>query len=215
MHLKRQKIPKIWPLARKGTKYVVRANFNLKEGIPILVALRDMIKIAQNRKEVKRALHNKHILLNNKVVRNEKNSLTLFDKLTISPLKKHYKLNLSKFGKFEFEEIKESEVYHKISKIVDKKILKGKKIQLNLSGGRNFLSDIKCNVNDSVTVDFKQGKIIKCLPLAQKAKVIVFAGKHTGVRGIINKIKTERKMAELEANKKKINVLIKQIIVIE
>lgn len=215
MHLKRQKVPKSWPIPRKGTKYVVRPQFNIKKGAPILIFLRDVLKVAQNRKEVKKAIHNKYILVNDKLVRNEKNTVLLFDKITIIPSKKYYKLNLSEFGKFELKEIKESESHHKIAKIKNKKILRGKKTQLNLSDGRNFLSDIKCNMDDSVIFDFKEGKIEKCLPLKEKVNVIVVAGKHAGKRGVINKMESKRKMAELDVGKRKINVLIKQIMVIE
>ncbi|MFH1326541.1 MAG: hypothetical protein ABIH59_00240 [archaeon] len=215
MHLKRQKVPKSWPIPRKGTKYVVRAKFNMNEGIPILVFLRDMLKIAQNRKEIKKALYKKHILLNEKPVKSEKNSLLLFDKITIIPSKKYYNLNLSKFGKFEADEVQKAEVGYKIAKIRNKKTLKGKKIQLNLSDGRNVLSDIRCNVNDSIIFDFKEKKITKCLPLKENSKIIIFSGKHTGKRGSIIKINSEKKMAELEIDKKKVNVLIKQVMVIE
>jgi len=214
-HLKRQKAPKKWPIHRKGTKYLVRPNHNIEDSIPILIILRDMLKVAQNKKEVKRAIHLKHILLNNKITVDEKNSALLFDTITIIPSKKYYKLSLSKKGKFQLDEIKETEANKKISKIVDKKILKGKKTQLNLSDGRNIISDIKCNVNDSVLINFKTKKIEKCLELKEKTKVMVFAGKHSGEEGIINKIKPKRKMAELNIDKKPVNVLIKQLMVIE
>ncbi len=215
MHLKRQKVPKSWPINRKGTKYVVRPNFDLKKGIPILVILRDILKIARTRKEVKGVIHNKYILLNQKAVKDEKNAALLFDKISILPAKKYYELILSGLGKFGLREITESETSKKIIKVVDKKILKGKKIQLNLSDGRNFISDIKCGINDSVVVDFKTRKILKTIPLREKAKVTVFAGKHTGETGIINSMNIEKKMAELDSNKGKVNVLIKQMIVTE
>ena len=214
-HLKRQKVPKTWPIHRKGTKYVVRPNFGLEKGIPILIILRDILKVAQNRREVKRALNMKSILLNNKVVNDEKNSALLFDTLTIAPLKKYYKLGLAENGKFRIEEIKESEAGKKISRVMDKKTLKGKKTQLNLSSGMNFLSDMKCNVNDSVLINFKDKKIEKCIPLKEKAKAIIFLGKHSGKKGIIEQINQERKMISLETDKGKINVLIKQLMVIE
>ncbi len=80
--MKRQAIPKNWPVHRKGTAYIVRPNFAKSHGIPILVVLRDVLKVAQNRKEVKKALHKKLVLINNKEVRDEKNSMLLFDVLT-------------------------------------------------------------------------------------------------------------------------------------
>ncbi len=215
MHLKRQKIPKNWPIPRKGTKYVIRPNYNIKEGVPILIILRDMLKIAQNRKEVKKAIYSKNILLNNEVVRDEKNNALLFDTIAILPSKKYYRIELSKKGKFQLKEIKESEMNKKISKIVNKKVLKGKKMQLNLKDGRNFISNIKCNINDSVLIDFKTKKIEKCLSLKENAKIMIFGGKHSGETGIINKINPENKTAELDIDKKKVKVLIKHLVVVE
>ena len=215
MHLKRQKVPKNWPIERKGTAYIVRPNANISNGIPILIALRDMLKLAQNRKEVKKAIHVKNLLLNGYPVRDEKNSISLFDTLTIVPSNESYKLSLSEKGKFQIEKISAGEETHKIAKVINKRILKGKKIQLNLSDGRNFLSDIKCNVNDSVLIDLKKKKIEKCLPLKEKGKVLVFAGKHAGKKANINKIDQVKKMAELTFNDEKINVLIKQLIIIK
>jgi len=215
MHLKRQKAPKNWPIKRKGTTFLVRPNFNLKKAIPILILLRDILKFANNRKEVKKTIHFKSILLNNKKVVDEKNSACLFDVLTIIPTKKHYRITLSEKGKFMAEEIKESESKQKIAKIVNKKILKGKKVQLNLSDGKNFISNLKCSVNDSVLIDFPKKKIEKCLLFKEKKNAFVFAGKHSGARGKINKINLKNKMAELNVGNKKINVLIKQLMVIE
>ncbi|MCK5043653.1 hypothetical protein KAR52_01460 [Candidatus Pacearchaeota archaeon] len=215
MHLKRQKVPKNWPIPRQGTAYVVRPNFNLGGGIPILVVIRDMMKIAQNRKEVKKAIHEKNILLNNKPVTDEKNSASLFDTITIVPSKKYYRVELSKNRKFQLSEIKENESYYKILKIINKKILKGKKVQLNLIDGRNFVSDVDCKVNDSVLINFKDKKIEKCLALKEKAKIVIIAGKHAGEKGIINKLDLERKMAEVIINENKVHVLIKQLIVTE
>ena len=214
-HLKRQKVPKSWPIERKGTAYVVKPTSNLEESVPILIALRDMLKLSQNRKEVKNAIHNKAILINSKLARDDKNILSLFDILTIIPIKKSYRLVLSERGKFEFEEVKENEARKKIVKITNKKTLKGKKAQLNLSGVYNFISGIKCNVGDSVLIDLQNRKIEKCLPLKEKEKVIIFAGKHSGKSGVIEKLKLEKKMAKINSEDGPINVLIKQIMVVE
>lgn len=211
-HLTRHMAPKNWPVHRKGTKYVVKAK---SQGVPLLFVLRDMLKIAQNRKEVKKALHLKNILINNKIARDEKNGLLLFDTVTIVPSKKYYRLSLSEKGKFIMEEINEKDSENKISKIINKKTLKGKRIQINLSDGRNFISDLKCNIGDSVLINFKSKKVEKYLNLKEKVKVIVLGGKHAGVSGVIEKIKPERKMVKLKINEGEVNVLIKQIMAIE
>ncbi len=215
MHLKRQKSPKNWPIYRKGTKYVVRPSFDIGKGIPVLIALRDMLGVVQNRKEAKRAIFNRNILLNEKPVLDEKNTILLLDVLKIVPSKKSYRMGLSGKGKFIIEEIDEKGSYHKVAKVVDKKILKNKKIQLNLDDGRNFLSDIKCKTNDSVLIDFKKNSVEKCIPLKEGLSSLVFAGKHSGKKGTIKNIDKEKKMVELDCDGNLINVLIKQIMVLE
>ena len=216
MHLKRQEVPKSWPIYRKGTKYVVRPDADPEAGIPLLVILRDMLEVVQNRKEARRTIFLKQILVNNKVPKDEKKPVLLFDTISLIPAKKNYRLDLSEKGKFKLNEINENEINKKITKIMDKKILRGKKVQLNLQDGRNVLSDIKCEVNDSVLINFKEKKIEKCLPLKDNSVAVVFAGKHSGKRGNIKSLEKGKKIVELETdNKEKINVLLKQIMVVE
>jgi len=213
-HIKRQIIPKSWPIKRKGTAFVVKPTLGFSNSLPILIILRDLINVAQNRKEVKKMINMKSILINGREVRDEKEGVLLLDVITLVPSKKHYRLSIFKNGKLNVEEIKESEANTKISKIVNKKILKGKKTQLNLSDGRNLLSEIKCNVNDSALINLKTKKIEKCLPFTENSEVIVFSGKHAGEKGKIEKINPERKNAEIKLEKGNINVLIKQLMVI-
>ena len=98
---------------------------------------------------------------------------------------------------------------------MDKRIISGKKIQINLLDGRNFLSDLDCKVNDSVVINLKDKKIEKCIPLKENARVLVYDGKHTGKEGTVENIDKNHKIAELKIPDGKINVLIKQIIVTE
>ncbi len=213
-HLKRQSISKNWPIIRKGTTFVVKPIS--KKGIPLLIVLRELLKIAQTREEVKTAIQKKLLLVNNRLVKDEKIGMTLFDTLSILPSKIYYRLELSEKGKFELREIKEEEANKKIAKIINKRTLAGKKIQINLNDGGNFLVEPKfsCLTNDSVVVNFKNKKIEKCLALKEGSNAIIFAGKHSGKIGQIEEIK-ERNMAIINCSKNKINVLIKQIMVIE
>jgi len=211
-HLKRQNFPKSWPVPRKGSKFIVKTS---SKGIPVLILLRDILKIARTRKEIKKAIFEKNILVCGKIIKDEKKNMELFDVLTLVPSKKNYRLVLSEKGKYELKEIKESEKDKKVSKIINKKILKKKKIQLNLLDGRNYLTDLKCSVNDSAIIDLKKNKVEKCLNLKENAKISIIGGKHTGKQGTIQKIDKKLKIAEINSDKNKINVLIKQLMVIE
>ena len=105
-HMKRQRAPKNWPIERKGTTFVVSGDY---KGIPLLIAIRNILKLAKNKKEVKRALLKKEILISNKPAKKEKEMIKFLDTLTIVPSKKNYRLILSKSGKFDLKEIKENE----------------------------------------------------------------------------------------------------------
>ncbi len=217
-HLKRHAIPKNWPLPRKGTAFVVRPNSKIELGVPILVALRDILKQAEDRREVKKAIHNKLVRINERLVRNEKNTLSLFDTLTLIPSNKSFRLTMNELGKFEFEEIKAEDSYKKIAKVINKKVLKGKVNQINLSDGRNYLIKDASNykTNDSVVVNLKDKKIEKKLELKKGAKAFVFKGKHTGKIGTIKDIDEKHKRYSIELNNKEIiSVLVSYFIVIE
>ena len=214
-HLVRQEIPKKWPIERKGSVYIVRPQFNIQEGMPILVILRNVMGLAQNRREVKKIIHANQVLLNGKIANDEKQNVLLFDTLSILPLKKCYRLELTERGKFHLEEINEAKAEKKIAKIINKKMLKGKKLQLNMSDGRNFLSDIKAETNDSVLINLKSGKIEKVLPLKEGVNIVVFSGKHVGKNGKILELNNERKMAKVKSGDEEINILINQLMAVE
>lgn len=221
MHLKREKSPKHWPIERKGTTYLVKPSYGTREGIPILLIIRDMLKLSPTRRGVKKAINSGQILLDKKEVSNEANSAFLFDVITIKSPKgssfpeKNYRIVIGENKKFDVEEIDNSESEKKISKVINKKTLKGKKTQINLSDGRNFISDLKCKVNDSVLINLKNRKIEKVLPLKKEVKVIVFAGKHAGEKGTVKEIDDHNKIVKLDSDGKGVNVLIKQIMVKE
>ena len=211
-HLKRQCAPTKWPIPRKGTKFVVKTS---SKGIPVLVLLRDILKIARTRKEVKKAILNKHVLVCGKIIKDDKKSVELFDTLTIVPTKKNYKLILSEKGKYSLEKIKDSQKEKKISKVVNKKTLKGKKIQINLLDGKNYLSALKCSMGDSVIIDLKKNQLERCLLLKENSKIFIIGGKHIGKYGTIENINKKLRNAEVKIGDEKVKVLIKQLIVIE
>ncbi|VVB79663.1 30S ribosomal protein S4E [uncultured archaeon] len=213
MHIKRHTIPKSWPVPRKGVPYVVKPNFEFERGMPLLVVLRDVLKVAGTAKEIQHIVNERGILVNTKPVKDVKHGVLLFDTITFVKTKKSYRMEMDELGKFEFKEIKENESNKKISKVVNKTLLKGKKVQINMSDGRNILSNEKCKTNDSALINLNTGKIEKILPLKEKAEVLIFEGKHAGEKGAVISIDDKKKMVDIQLGKEKTSILIKQVIV--
>ncbi|MEM3112815.1 MAG: S4 domain-containing protein [Candidatus Pacearchaeota archaeon] len=188
MYIKRESTRRNWPIPRKGTKYVIAPSHSKKLGIPILVLLRDLLKLVKTRRELKKLLIEKKVLVNGKPVYDPNYSLLLFDKISLPSVKKYFTIVYSTSGKISVKEITENESKEKIVKVVNKRILKGKKIQLNFSDGRNFISNQNIGVGDSVIYNFSKKLIDKVLPMKEKSHVLVIKGKHTGKIGTITKI---------------------------
>ena len=204
MYKKRKTIKKTWPVQRKGTKYIVVPS---EKGIPLLVALRDMLKFGENKKEIKKILNLGVVSVNGKVVKEKKTALKLFDIIKLKD--KFYKLNI-KDRKYCLESIDLKDSKKKVVKIIGKKLIKGEKQQVNLSDGRNYLTDKKCSVGDSVEIDLEENKIIDLIELKEKTRVFVFEGKHIGKSGVIEKI--HNKLAEIRTDSEKINVKLESLV---
>ena len=212
-HLKKIAMPRSWPLKKTGTKYIVKARPGIGNGtsIPILLVLRDMLHVASTRSEVKQIIFMKDVMINGRVINDDKFPAGLFDIITLHKLKKSYKIIFLKNGKLGIEESKEAE--NKISKVIGKKILKGNKQQINLLDGSNILSKEKVKVNDSIIFSLKDKKLVKVMPLKEKADVYIIGGKHIGEKGTIEKIDARQAIIKIE--KKSVNIQLNNIFVMD
>lgn len=217
MHLKRQEMPKSWPIPRKGTKYLAVASYNKYESIPLVVVVRDILKIVRNKKELQRLINEKRIKINHKEIRETNYPVCLFDVINLVDIKKNYKAIFSENKKMIFEEISDKESETKIFKILNKKILPGKRVQFNLMHGKNIISKEKAKAGDSLLLNLKDNSIIKIITMEKGKKVFVIEGKHAGENGKIENIiqRGGKTIVKMLSDKGKINVWVKNIIIME
>lgn len=168
-------------MPRKGTKYVAFAVRNNSKAVSVVVALRDMLKIASNSKEAKYMVHNKMIKINGKIVTDINQPIDLF---SILHADKSYKLKVLETGRFAFEETKD---LARELKVIGKKAVSDGKIQYNLHDGTNLVVKEKMNVGDSVVVDF-ENKVKKHVALEKGKNSIIISGSNVGKTGKIKEI---------------------------
>jgi small subunit ribosomal protein S4e len=198
MHQKRSQVSTKIPIARKGTKYVVRASGYNDSGVPVLIAVRDMLGLAKTAREVKSMIHQKLLKLNGRPVRNEKESIKIFN---IFEADKKYKLSVLTTGKFTFEETKENS---RICKVTNKTLVKGGKTQLTMHDGTTFIDDKKHGVNDTVEID-SEGKIKKSMKFDKGAQAVIISGKRTGERGKVEEVSGGKAMINIGGSTVKID----------
>lgn len=197
MYKKISEMPKEWPLARKGRKYIAVSSHNDSESIPIVFALRDVLKIAKTKREVKKICMDKNVKVNGRVRVDIAFPIQYRDILQIEKIGKTYIL-VRKNKRFQFEEIKNNSAKNKVVKIRGKKILGKGRVQANLQDGGNFLIKESFSCGDSAVVDFEKNSITKIIPLKTGAKVEIIKGKHIGSEGKIVQEKGEGKSMAYE-----------------
>lgn len=175
-------MPTSWPVERKGTTFIAVPSHSAKKGISLLFLLRNVLKIARTRKEVRKMALEGMIKVNNKLRKDENFPLQVFDVINLEEAKKNYRLEIVN-KKFNLKEITEKEAETKIVKITGKTILKNKTVQINLGDGQNFITKETFNVGDSAIINNTKQTIEKILPLKKGAKIEVIAGKHAGETG--------------------------------
>jgi small subunit ribosomal protein S4e len=206
MHLKRNQASKKWPIPRKGTTYVAVPLHHKYDSIPIVIVLRDLLNIGKSKKEIKKILLENKIKVNGKIIKNENSPLLIYDILSVG--EKSYKLDLEN-KKYKLVDSKDKT---KTSKVIGKKILSGKKTQINLNDGRNIITNEKIRTNDSLEINF-DGKIVKVIPLKEGANAVIIKGKHIGEDAEIIKIDENKKEAEVKFGDKKINIKLEDLMV--
>ena len=184
MHIKKTEMPTTWPVSRKGKRkrFVAVPSHATSKGISLLFLLRDVLKIVKTRKEAKYMTLNGMVKVNYQVRKDVNFPVQVFDSVNLKKANLNYRLDIVN-KKFSLVKISAKDAEKKIVKIVGKKILGVKKIQMNLDDGQNFLTKEKFSVRDSVVLNTKDNKIEKILPLEKGAKIEIITGKHSGEKG--------------------------------
>jgi len=187
-HQKTLAAPKALKVAKKETTWLIRTAPGRHSGaaaMPMLVLLRDYLKLADNRKEARYILHQKEVLVNGKKVKADDYPLGLFDVITIPGLKKSWIILVDNRARLTVTELSESDAKVRLSKIVGKRIVAGGKVQLSLDDGRTLLADVKekYKVRDTLVLDMPAAKVKKHLPLEKGKSVYVTKGRHSSALG--------------------------------
>jgi small subunit ribosomal protein S4e len=193
-HLIRLNAPKTWPIKRKGLMFITRPNpgsHNLKTSMPTGVVLKEMLKHVKTTKEVKRILNSKGFIVNKKARVNPKYPVGLMDTIEIPAIKENYRALISRKGKLIFHSIKEAETAIKPCKIVGKRTLKNKKLQLNLNDGTNILvKKDEYKVGDTIVLDLKKKEIKQHIKFEKGALVYMTSGKMVATIGNVESVKS-------------------------
>ncbi len=190
-HLSRLAAPKSWTLKRKERVWIVRpipGPHALKKSMPINLIMKELLHYAETTRDVKKILNSGKVLVDKKIVKDHHFPIGIMDLIEIPDTKEFFIVLFDKLGKFVLKKTKNPNI--KYCKILDKKILKNKSVQLNLDGGRNILvKKDEYKVGDTALLDLTKKEITGSLKLEKNAIIYLFAGKHVGNVGVFDSVK--------------------------
>ncbi len=199
MHLKRYSIPKYWKVGKKEKKFVVcpRPGPHKKsECIPLLILIRDVLKIAETAKEAGKIIKSGEVLVDKKPRKDPNYPVGLMDVVEIPGIKKHYRIVVDRHGLLP-EEITPAQADKKLCRIQNKRNVKGGIIQLNLHDGRCILTSKDVyRPNDSLLIELPSQKILKHYKFEKNSPAIIVSGKNIGVKGKVKEVFERKSVLE-------------------
>ncbi len=197
-YLKRFPAPKSWKIERKTHHWTVRpmpGKHRLEDSIPLIHVVREILGHADNYREAKRIINEGKIMVDGKVVKDLKRGVGLMDIIEIPLTKERYITLVDSKGSLKLEPLKAAEGKDKPLKVINKTVVKGGRIQLNLHDGRNILLDAdkakEYSVNDTLLFNLKDSSIKQHLKYGEGMLAFIIKGAHTGE---VAKIKDIRKI---------------------
>ena len=154
-HIKRLVMPRSWPLPRKSSIWVQKPNpggHNIENCMPLALILRDVLGVAHTRREAKRILHSRQVMVDGRIETDDGRGVGLMDVLTVGD--NSYRCVLDTNGKLRYRPISSEDASSKVCRVMGKTTISGGRTQLHLHDGRNILMDDASaySTGDSVTI---------------------------------------------------------------
>lgn len=196
-HLKRPASPTTWPINRKGSKFVTKmapGPHSKEQGMPLVILLRDVLKVGTTRKEIKYILTNQNVEVDGRVRTNMRFPVGHMDIVHLKKIDKFYRIQYHRSGKLLPFEIDADEASSKLVKVTSKRSVRGNYTQISLHDGRNIrlandderLAEIK--VNGTLKINVPSQEIEEIFHIEEESWAIVTEGRHQGKIGQIMEI---------------------------
>ncbi|MBI5393059.1 hypothetical protein HZA96_04260 [Candidatus Woesearchaeota archaeon] len=210
-HIKRLTAPVTWNLKRNDGKYIVcpfPSGHKQALSLPLLLLLRDVMKVGRTSAEVREILHTQKVTVDNKRVDELKYGVGLFDVVGIEALKKYYRVVLANDGVLTAVEIPETEKAIKPLMVVAKNMIAKGKLQITLLDGTCALLQQKDDINkticagDTVVYNYVDKKISDVFKCDVGNYVCIIDGRNIGAYGAIESIADNTLVLVTPENKK-------------
>lgn len=183
-HQKRLTISRRWNLPKKTHKWAPKTSpgpHTKEDAVPLLVAIRDMLGVADTAREARKILAAREVKVDGKVRTDPRFPIGFMDVLSIPRNNSFYRVLFDNKGKLVLVPIPKENTVWKLVKIMGKKSVKKDKTQLNLHDGRNILlAENRFNTNDTLKLEMPSQKMLGHYPFKEGHLSMITGGKHVG-----------------------------------
>jgi small subunit ribosomal protein S4e len=218
-HMKRYAAPRTWAIGRKELVWAPKPSpgtHKEESALPLVIALRDILKIGQTASEIKKILSERSVLVDGTPRLDHRFPVGIMDVISIPKIGKSFRVMLNPRGQLVLRPIEQTEVGWKLTRIMDKTTVKGGKTQLNLHDGRNILVEKdEFKTGDVIKISLPEQKILGRMELSEDSLALLTGGAHIGTICRIKKIeRTENPTANLVEFHEGFNTIIDYVFVV-
>ena len=189
-HQKRLSVPNGWPVERKTETFTIKAGAGPhgEAGVPLLIILRDVLEVVDNRKEARYALSQNGVVINGEPASDEERPVGMFDILALPAREEYYRVFPDEGGRLSLTPIDEAAADSKLGRVINKQQVPGGETQLTLHDGQTLLADDEYDTGDSIVITTEGDEIVAHFEYEEGALVTAVAGTHAGQIGRIEQI---------------------------
>jgi small subunit ribosomal protein S4e len=207
--LKRKPAPRFWPIHRKEAVWIVRPSsgpHSLEKCLPLSIVLRDLLELAETRKESKKIITQGKIYVDGKVRLKDDFPVGLMDVISIPDMNKFYRVLPSHKGLL-LNPISKEEASFKLMRVEDKTIVKNENSQVALHDGTNILvkaeaperaSEVVYETFATLKVALPEKQVLEQIKTKKDNIAIITGGKNIGKQGKI--VEIEKTVAKKRRN---------------
>lgn len=185
-----------------------RGPHKKNESYALTYIIRDMMKFADNSREVNKILREGNVFVNGMMVKDGNFGIGLMDVISFLKIDRHYRVIPStiKSKNLLLKEISKEEAKFKLANVIGKSIIKDNKIQISTDDGYTFLinkdvaEEKMINTKDTIVFDIstKNRTIREILKFREGAIALITKGKNKGKEGkIVNITKGTKNISSL------------------
>jgi small subunit ribosomal protein S4e len=196
--LKRKPAPAFWPIHRKESPWVVKpssGSHSLRKCVPLTLVLRDMLGVADTRKEGKIIIDQGSVIVNGKVYKKDDIPVGLMDVISLPVSDKYYRVLPSHKGLYTAPISKEESKFsllrvenkHTVAGGVQVIVHDGSVMLVKVADPKNP-TEVTYDTFDTIKVTYPEKEVVTTIKTKEGNMAIITGGKNIGVMGKIVEI---------------------------